>query len=55
MRSSENREDLVLSNNFVQKQALVRPSVLLARGFIFQSLLTWLLLLFSYLIRDNII
>ena len=32
VRSSGNRNDPVPRNNFVQKQALVGPSVLLARG-----------------------
>ena len=44
VRSSENGDDPVPRNNFVQKQALVGPSILLARGLVFQSLVTSLLL-----------
>ena len=44
VRSSEDRNDPVPRNNFVQKQALVGPSVLLARGLVLQSLSTSLLL-----------
>ena len=47
VRSSGNRNDPVPRNDFVQKQALVGLSVLLARGLVLQSLSTSLLLLWN--------